>query len=242
MFFLKQKALKITAYTYDEAAFEFAKPTYHTKSPGWFRSIPTTLVRPAPHLGPGFTESTPSAALCPGIKDFIKKGISLPCWYDAEFQFDSGGGFTESNGPRYNYTVSMHANEQLGSFYSDRLFLKMQSPWKFISKEPTDFLYIQNFYGSDFFQKNNVLVPPGLINFKHQASTNVHLFFERQNTPHTVKIPLGTPLVQFFPITEKKVIFETKLIGLQEYNSMCPMPRCSFGVYYRKLKLMNQNG
>lgn len=145
---------------------------------------------------------------------------------------DKGRGFTR---PEWNVTIAEHGKSQFGDAYNNRISLKLLSPWYFVCNEPIKFVFTESHYSTSFFRDHNVLIPPGIIDYKYQHSTNVHLSFPIQEEPYVVRLRHGTPLVSMFPITERKINFTTKQVTVQEFNNInMHMPNMFIGKYFKQ--------
>lgn len=240
MFFNRLKPITLNFYTFDAAAHEYAKPSIGKTRPKWLSSLCPVIEHQRPDMPPGHIEKHPTAMYCPAIRDMINDSITLPAWYETDL-IVSNGAWTDTKGPQWNEKIVMHTNDQVGDFYKDRLFLKMTSPWKGICTEDVNFLYLQNFYGSEFFDINDVIIPPGYTNFKYQHSTNVHLWIKNRPDTYTINVPIKTPLISLVPLTERKVIVKTHLVSYNDWYSLgSAYPKVSVGAYYKKLKMLRE--
>lgn len=241
MFFKrKEKPVKLTAYTWDASYLEFSKPVYKNKElPAWIKNIPPYITKP--NFQTEMTETYSTVAFCPGIKGFLNEPIQINAWCDMEFRIRPDGTWNTSVRQDFNENISEHAPWQIGNdaILKDRLFLKLNSPWAFTCDEDVDFLLMEPFYSSTFYRDNDIINPPGILEFKYQSSTNVHLAFKIKPEPYTVVLKMGTPLLSLFPLTERPVeIAEYNYLPFPGFNSLSKFPKVNVGRYYKKLKLL----
>ena len=241
MFFNKLNPIVLDFYTFDPSAYEYAQPTIGKTKPKWLSNLCPIITQQKPGMPAGYVEKFPTAIYCPAIRDMINEPISIPSWYETELVV-SNGTWMDVKGPVWGEKIEQHTNNQVGdNFYKDRIFLKLISPWKGICKDPVNFLYLPNFYGSDFFDTNDIVVPTGYTNFKYQNSTNIHLWVKNKPEPYSIQLPIRTPLLSLVPITERKVIIRNHLVDFSTWYSMgSPNPKVSIGAYYKKLKLIKE--
>lgn len=240
MFLLKRiKPIKLDFYTFDPAAFEYAQPNIGKPKPKWFSSLCPVSKKQAPNMPLGFIEKHPTVVYCPAIRGMVEDSINIPAWYETEIIINPDGSFIDTKGEEFGEKIAAHTVDQVGGeFYKDRAFAKLISPWKGVCNEAVHFMYTSNFYGSSFFDHNDIVVPPGYIEFKYQSATNVHLWFKIKPEMYSVKIPLKTPLLNFTPMSERELILNNHLVDFGEWMQLgSPNPKVSIGKYYKKLKL-----
>jgi len=89
-------------------------------------------------------------------------------------------------------------------------------------------------------RENNIYIAPGIIDFKYQKSGNIHLVVDVKKEPYELVIPYGTPLITLFPMTERKIDFDCKLVSKDEYERInVSFPRCPMRKYYQLIKNLN---
>jgi hypothetical protein len=70
----------------------------------------------------------------------------------------------------------------------------------------------------------NLIMPPAILNFKHQHYLHVNIFLPSKPQSYFVKV--GTPLVHLIPMTENEVEFKSHHIDSNEYQTMSKTNRC----------------
>lgn len=232
MFF--NKSINLTAYTYNSSVMNSCKPEYQSKErPEWLIKLKNFLIV-KDEQSQIFVKS-PTAGTCPGIRDYLQLPIQLKMWADLDIRICPDGTWTYFTRPEWNVTIAEHGKSQFGDAYNNRISLKLLSPWYFVCNEPIKFVFTESHYSTSFFRDHNVLIPPGIIDYKYQHSTNVHLSFPIQEEPYVVRLRHGTPLVSMFPITERKINFTTKQVTVQEFNNInMHMPNMFIGKYFKQ--------
>lgn len=156
---------------------------------------------------------------CPGITEYFKNSFYIPFWTDASFKVspscETGIGYAFADA---STSASVHANEERGSYLDPKKYqhLKLQSPWFFECKEDIKFLLNQNTWCFD--NPENFIIPPGIVDFKYQKGTNYNLFIPYTGTAKNIFIPAGSPIVTYFPMTEKEVIIHNHLLDDFEFK------------------------
>jgi hypothetical protein len=178
----------------------------------------------------------PTVNQCPAIKEFLTTPINLNMWGDLDIKVFPDGRWTQNAVPG-NTTISAgeHAKIQFGDGYNNRIALKLNSPWYFVASEPTRFMFMESHYSTTYFRDNNILFPPGIIEYKSQHSTNVHMSVPvPKNEPLLINLKLDTPLVSMFPLTDRHVELDTKLVTLDEWNTInSHLPKTFVGRYFK---------
>jgi len=270
MFFLKQRPYKITAYTSEASVYDYCKPSIgKEKLPDIFTSVPKyqsgtarknyqeagiTVDENDPRLNQldknkGYASSNleattklPTIATCPGIKDFYQLPIHLKMWGEAEVHVKPDGKWSTNINPALGIQMTYHSSLQYGKMYSDRIFVKMESPWYFSSDDDVNVMFMESHYSASFFRDNDLIVPPGILNFKYQPGTNVHIGYKIKEQPYAVKWKLNQPLVSMFALTERPVVIEHKLISHNDWQTLVNFPKCNIGRYFKKLQILKEMG
>ena len=163
----------------------------------------------------------PTMKNCAGFIDFYKKSFTIPLWSDLIMRV----------GPKDNPTVygnfadktssiEFHSEMQRGTYLPSNEYLhgKILSPWKIKCKEEIKFLFHSSFYNME--KPERIIFPPGVVDYKYQNSTNINLFFKLQEEHQDFFIKNGQPLINIFPLTEKKIEIKIHMISNKEYDSM----------------------
>lgn len=206
-------SVNLTAYTSLSTIIENTPLLLNKqKTPWFFKTLSKERqVDPVSNIG-----RPPATVMgCPGIRDFLNTGIHLRMWSDLIVKIWPDGRFTymfpESAAP-YNIVLS-HDDSQFGELYpKDRISIKLVSPWDIVTESPTKFLMTESHYSTSFFRENNLWVPPGVMDFNRQKSTNIHVVCPIKSEPYELFFKLGQPLVTYFPLTEKNIKIEHKLV------------------------------
>lgn len=270
MFFLKEKPFKITAYTYDKTVYDYNKPTIGTeKLPEIFTSVPKynkiterslmqsngiNVNNNDPRLHQMNNNSgmpianldveikLPTIATCPGIREFYSVPIQMKMWGESDVTVLPNGEWGCAINPMYGMKMTHHGQEQYGNMYSNRVFIKIDSPWYFSTDDSVNVLFTESHYSSNFFRDNDLIVPPGILNFKYQPATNVHIGYKIKPDPYTISWKLNQPLVSMFALTERPVVIEHKLISQADWMSIASFPKCAIGRYFKKVQIMKKLG
>ena len=122
--------------------------------------------------------------------------------------------------------------------------LKLTSPWLLRCDEDINFLFFDPFWPS-YEGEEVAIIPPGLLNFKHQPGTNINMFIRKlPDEARTVELKFNTPLVFITPLTERKVILRHHLVSPEHISMYVDRPYATFRDSYlmgKKAKLETQN-
>jgi hypothetical protein len=231
--FLIKKPTKITAYTYDKSVLVNAPVTIGVEEkPSWLKKLKTSVAAFDNSLG--LEIHAPTARSCPAIRDFISEPIQLKMWGDLDISIFPNGQWTQYTRPGFDISAGEHSKVQFGEAYNNRIALKLNSPWFFVANDNTKFMFMEAHYSTSYFRDKNILFPPGIIEYKLQHSTNVHLSVPIPREQQIINLKLGMPLVSMFPLTENPVEVETKLIPANEWNDInSHLPKTFIGRYFK---------
>lgn len=233
-FMFSKKSINVTAYTFNPSYFNSAKPEYQsTEKPDWLKKLKTFFLERDERST--IIVKNPTAAVCPAIKDFLHLPIQLKMWADIDIKIFPDGSWTHYSRPDWQVQVVEHRKTQYGEAYNNRIALKLNSPWYFVSDQEIKFTFIESHYSTSFFRDQDIVIPPGIIDYSFQHSTNIHLSFPIKSEPYVVHLKHGTPLISMFPITERKVNFEVKQVSFDEWQQINQkMPQMFIGRYFKQ--------
>ena len=236
------KKIKLTAYTYENDIFINEKPTFNkTDQVEWMKLLPSSYERFDPNLGSTFEVAT--AKNCPGINNFISSGIKFKMWTHLKIRVHPSGAVQELPGT-VKGTIdpfAQHPREQYEHIYQrGKTAFKLNNPWIMACNQDVKFLFVESHYSTHFMRENNIYIAPGIIDYKYQRSTNIHLVLDVKETAYDLTIPYGTPLVTLFPLTERKIDMDWKILPKEEFDKVANIfPRCPMRKYYQLIKNLN---
>jgi hypothetical protein len=220
-----QKPVVIDCYTDNPHAFEYAKPSKATEFlPKWWKSLPK--------------DGHANMSRCAGFIDLYRKSYVLPMWSDFDVWFNPDGSYNWQYADlRSEAQVHDQAQYTGWASKSDAAHLKLESPWYFFCKEDVYFQWTPATWAQD--DVFEYLAVPGTSEYKYQNATNVNLMLSKKH--EKITIPLGRPLVFITPLTERKVIFRTHLISLDELQKKKTVfPPVTLGKYFALRKIRNK--
>lgn len=236
-----KKPLKLTAYTWESDIFTNDKPTFNkTDQTDWMRLLPPSYDTFDQPSNSYFEMAT--AKNCPGIKNFIGGGIKFRMWAHLHARVHPNGyveelpGSFKGNNPAPLF--AQHPKAQYEHIYQrNKTSFKLNNPWIMQCNKPTKFVFVESHYSTNHLRENNVSIAPGIIDFKYQKATNIHLIVDVKEEPYELIIPYGTPLMTLFPMTEEKINFDCELVSKDEYERInITFPRCPMRKYYQLIK------
>lgn len=237
-FFFKKKPVILDCFTSHTGAFH--APVDHSVKffPEWWKSLERNVYDTDIDMA---GVENPTMKNCIGFIDYFKKSITVPLWSDVSFRIG------DKNRPGYIWNfadqyskIEIHRSHQWGSFVPDNKYLhgKFVSPWKFKCKDEIFFKKSSAFY--NYEQPDFMLFPPGLLEFKYQASVNINFFIVPGEQERNIFLKYYQPLVQFVPLTERPVKLKTHLVSEEEYNKI-GLTFVSFNRNYHKMKKAAKN-
>lgn len=215
--------------------------------PMWWKRLLPTVERPLLKDAPNFKHPAPTMRHCVGFTDMFKKSFCIPLWSDlvvrVEPAMQEGYAWKFADGCS---KLTDHHAFQRGDFMPPEHFqhLKLTSPWLLRCDEDINFLFFDPFWPS-YEGEEVAIIPPGLLNFKHQPGTNINMFIRKlPDEARTVELKFNTPLVFITPLTERKVILRHHLVSPEHISMYVDRPYATFRDSYlmgKKAKLETQN-
>jgi hypothetical protein len=185
------------------------------KIPSWFKSIPVDF-----GLNEDLT-TTSSIRRCSGVNSLFTSGYVISMWSDLRVELGEIG----SKDYRWQYAdkksdAGEHPVIQRGNYAPPEQYqhLKLESPWHFHCSHDIPWVWLQNNWLSDI--PDEYLIPPSIVEYHYQSTTNVNILFARSNDKKLIDIKLGAPLVQIVPMTDKKVTVNHHLVSTEELNAL----------------------
>lgn len=236
MFF--RKSIKLVANTSDLSVYNNAQPRIgkSIQSPSWIKNLKASIKTWNEHIG--LMEKAGTVAVCPGIREFISAPITLNMWAEVDIRVNPDGSWssTAQSRPELMTDISQHHEDQWRGMYpGNRIALKLSNPWKFVSDSDINYVFTESHYSTSYFREKGVWISPGVCNFKYQHSTNIHLNCPVKEEPYVISLKHGTPLVSFFPMSERPVELECKKLALNDWGEIGEhFPRVLVGKYFKQ--------
>lgn len=198
-------------------------------TPSWFKAVPTSTKSPS-----GSTVAT--VRTCPGMVELFKEGMIIPSWCDLYLDWSRGSLYNEPeqmgiSHPDWQWNQS--------SAFKDFYHLKIASPWKFKEKTGSKFMMTNAWWNKPGVKH---FVPNGLIEFRHQHSTNINLWLPKSGFPQSYTITAGDPLCQIINLDGKKIKFHMHFMDKTKIDQDVNDHLFSqVGQYYKRKKLIQEN-
>jgi hypothetical protein len=214
IFFRRPGVIHVDCFTHRPDVFTFSRIDHSRKFiPEWWKKLPKKFPEP---FHPFSTLKT-----CQGFIDLFQKGMILPMWADISIKLGEIG----STKYAWQYSdalseLSVHNIHQRGTYLPDDKFqhMKLRSPWLVKTKQDLDWSVngISWCHDDPFL----VLFPEGVLNFKWQLGTNINFFLKREKEMRSILLEAGQPMVQFIPLSEKKIVLHHHLVDEKEIKNM----------------------
>ena len=233
--------INLTFYTCKNGFFVNDKPTFKSDHPECNRLLKNTFKQFDQNTNTSFDVST--AKNCPGINYLMNDGIKFKMWTDLKIRIHPSG-YVEHLPLSVSHDhppMVQHFEQQYDHIYQDtKTACKLNSPWIARCNKSIRFLFTESHYSTNFFREHNIHIAPGMIDFKYQSALNVHLILDKKKEQYEILIPYGTPLYTLYPITERKINIDYKLVSKEEFESINDMfPKCPMRKYYQLIKNLN---
>jgi hypothetical protein len=216
MFWKKKKKVVIDAFTDNDIVATHPIEESSKNLPNWYKKLKPTLEV----NGEGHTLKIPTFKRCDGVSDLIRNSFTISMWADLSLAVDSDGRYNwkyPSN--QYNFGVDQHPEFLMDSAFSPMVHTKVMSPWLLRETKGINFYQTQAFYSFNEFG-GDILIPPGVVNYKYQQATHINMFVSRNKT---YMLKAGQPMMYLVPMTEDKVEVKTHVISTAEYKRILNM-------------------
>lgn len=222
-FFHRSSVVNIDCFTSNNDAYKFTPIVKSSKAkPEWYDKVIKT--QPSNTKWPQYKVdenggidfnwhiSLRSIKSCPGFHDLYSRGFILENWCDLAVNVhEKGLSFHYSNGT----APILHDNDQVNPGFLNHWLLKLNSPWKIQTKEDIAFACV----GAQWSLENyDFHILPGMVNFHYQTGSNVFLAINK-NRHDQFCLSMGTPLVQFIPLTDKKIKIHNHIVTEEELKT-----------------------
>lgn len=237
----KKDEVKLTFYTKENSSFVNEKPTFKPDHSEWMKYTKNTFQQF--DVKSNSVYEIPTVKNCPGIHYFMNEGIKFKMWCDLKVRVHPSGQVEDLPNSVSNFETPFvqHSPQQYEHLYpNSKTAFKLNNPWIAQCNKNIKFLIVESHYSTNFFRENNIYIAPGLIDYKYQSALNLHLIVDRKEKPYELLIPYGTPLFTLYPLTEKKINIDYKLVSNERYSSLQNyFPKCPIRKYYQLIKNLN---
>ena len=213
IFFFKKRKIVLDVFTSNHNLIE-AMPIERSVRffPEWWNNLPKSYT-----TEDGFTPAS-TMKYCQGFIDYYVNSVTIPLWSDLAINITNNKNYYWQFSDRHS-EAGIHSNKQYTGFLQDSNFghLKLHSPWLLSCKEDVKWVWTQPIWG--FHKPEQIIVPPAVVNFKHQSTCNINLLINL-DLDKNIMLKFGQPLVHLTPMTEKKLVIKRHLISESEFQSM----------------------
>jgi len=211
MFWFKSNTINVDCFTGRQYVHDFY-PIDNTNKffPDWWK----VLDKSYPDESGIFPQSTIKG--CTGFNQFFNNGITIPLWSEMAIGLTVNRQF----GLQFADGISAaghHAFRQMEGYLNPNEYshLKIQTPWLIECKENINWMWVQNTWG--FRNPGNFIIPPGVVNYKYNSTTDINMFFSFQNLRENLLIKEGTPMVNIVPMDDRSVKVHVHKLSEEEF-------------------------
>jgi hypothetical protein len=242
----KRKEIVLDCFTDDTVVFDYAKIEHgHKAIPEWWKSMPLSVTKKDGSIGP-------TIKACRALRRHYERSFVLPLWGDLTLELSG------SDKPHLYKWSYASTNFSTGNSHNDVGFegytqgdgfnIKFDSPWLFKSKSGIEYVTSQPTWSNRDLTDNLVLLP-GVLDFKYQFSTNINFFCRKGKEGTVLKIPAKTPLMMFHALTEDIVVIKNHLVDKLEFDRIHQDTRFFsndhrkdfYGLYNRRKQLIDSS-
>jgi len=207
--------------------------------PEWWKSLESTSVQPPDAKCP-FSRTGPTIKVCDGFLDLYKTMITIPLWSDLMVKTDGNKGiYWHSAAP--DMKIEHHPVVQYNHpDFFNYCHMKILMPWLIEEKVGVNF----QLFHSDWNMPANWFkyrILGGVLNYKYQGGAHCNMMLP--NIPAEFILPAGEPIMNLLPLTDRKVVIKTHLLGKTEYDqkqSLISYPHTFMGRYKTSKKLRSK--
>lgn len=234
MFLFKSKPIVVDAFTKNAGIYEYFQPASAMNFvPTWWKNLPKNI----DVVRHGISIPHATMKQCDGFIEQYKNSFIVPLWADLAIETREDGYwsyvFSTEDTPNINEHQE-HMTRDVDAF-KHLIQLKLTTPWLFTEKDGVKFQLMEPFWNR--IERTDTLhTAPGILNFKDQnAVVNVFLS-QKQN--QTIRMQSGDPLLQYVPLSDRKVVVKSHLVDDTEWKRIHDrkMYVSSFSGVYRKNK------
>lgn len=219
MFIFKKKKIVVDSFTSSKLVHDLF-PISPTKKhiPEWWRRLPSSYPLENKNT---LKDTALTIKKCPGVVDLFTTGFVLPLWTDLIVAINAVDDTVrldwEFAARDPAWFISLNEYQQFaGAFNGQLVQAKITVPWFVKEKTGVKFALTQPTW---FFEKpNDVVIPPGILDFKYQNNINVNFFIDRNLS--RLQLKAGQPLAHFIPLTDESVEVKTHLVSDEEYKKL----------------------
>lgn len=236
-FIMKKSTVVVDAFTTNPAAHKFFPiDSANNFLPEWWKRT-EKYTKPIKMGDGGVLVQGNTIRRCAGVIDYYNSNnLVIPLWTDIEIDI---GPQEYRTAPADGCTkVGYHSQDMRGEFMPEYEHLKIASAWKFKEKDGIKFHFSQLFYNFD--DPCKLVMPPAIVNYKYQHSTEINFMVRRPVTNQRVSLEAGQPMVLLTPLTERKVVVKCHLLTEDEFDKQFKWVFAFNNVYNKAKKIKQQ--
>lgn len=235
-FFFKRPTTTLDCFTYRNEVYNWYPIVKGSEAlPNWWKKLPRSKFNWS-KMEEGTTMKS-----CPGFIEFHRNSACIRLWTDIAIKQDGYHGIVDIKAADAKTQVDEHQNTQYQGFVDGTFqHIKIIVPWVMSCKDDINWVYVGNPWQENL--NNELTILPGLLNFKYQTTCHINGFLKNEkNTVKAKLLNVGTPMVNLFPMSDKKIIIKNHLVTLEEYVRQDRMAKVSFSrAYYKAKKAMDE--
>lgn len=226
LFKFKKKTITLDCYCSQPQIEEILPPRLAKQSiPSWFKSQPADI-------GP-----MPTTKICPGIKEYYKKGVVFNLWCDYKFTWTKDN--VEVQTPLRDYhSAETHESAQWNYQYPGWIHVKVLNPWFIDTKEMIPFMMLEPFW----FKSNQspYKLAPGILEFKYQHALHGQVFLPPTQDKEEMFLNAGDPFLHLVPLEDVNLKINICEMDRKSWDRIVHKSHFAFDRIYHKTKKFKQ--
>lgn len=150
---------------------------------------------------------------CQGIQDHYSHGMIMPMWTELAVVTDGRGGIVNQFSDRISVNDYQDVSLRAG-FRSNKINLKIQSPWRFTSERDVYFHMLPVYW--DQLTEPSWEVMPGTLEFYYNHATNINMLIRAEQGNTMIKH--GQPMCHIVPLTERPLEIKLEMVSNREFD------------------------
>lgn len=240
-FFHRTPTLYVDTFVSDSFIYEKIPivPTYKT-FPQWWLDVPVSsknfvLSKLERKNGDEvFYDTDKNIRNCYGFLELYRKGFVIENWHDVSIRTGKAGYKFYCS---YSVPPTEHPKSQIGNGFENYHHMKLISPWLINEKTGTKFIFMPTTWHHENF--NNIIIPPGVLDFTIVNACHINILLS--NIDKEFILPMGLPLVQLVPLTDKNMKITNHLVTDEEHMKLRVYGNTSLFGWRKTLSLNKRN-
>lgn len=224
LFKFPKKKITVDCFTAERVPYELFKIDHARKFvPDWWKELPRTINLPNEE-GKVMVNPEKTMRSCYGFRQNYQHGLIIPLWTDITIALESKFSKQMLVDCTLNNQYNFHPPHQRGAYLpaNDYEHVKLVSPWVINCNK--DIKWVFQCPTWNFSHPEELIIPPGIIDYKYQGATNINLFVKYSEEPKSIDLTAGMPMAHIIPLTEEKIVLKHHFVSQEEFARVHSLP------------------